>query len=105
MPASVPVAGVAATSGHRTIGAGVQASRHGRPCPHSLAGTAGASDSMCSRSESFSEVSVFRTWLAEACDAKCDQHDAWVRPPAAALVMSNDRDEVAEAIQHREEGQ
>src|SRR5215471_18771495 len=32
MPASAPVAGVAAMSGHPTIGVGAQASRRGRPC-------------------------------------------------------------------------
>src|SRR5215510_11193594 len=32
MPASAPVAGVVAMSGHPTIGAGAQASRRGRPC-------------------------------------------------------------------------
>src|SRR5262249_7918303 len=32
MPANAPAAGVAAMSGHPTIGAGAQASRRGRPC-------------------------------------------------------------------------
>jgi hypothetical protein len=41
----------------------------------------------------------------EARDAKGDQHDARVRPPAAALVTCNDRDEAAETVQHREGGQ
>src|SRR5947207_1464170 len=45
---------------------------------------------------------VLRPWLAEASDAKRDQHDARVRPPATSLVTCNDRDEAAEAIQHRE---
>src|SRR5262245_23657248 len=38
MRASAPVPGVVATSGHPTIGAGVQASRRGRPCPSRVCG-------------------------------------------------------------------
>src|SRR2546429_604669 len=38
MRASAPVAGAAATSGHPTIGAGVQASRRGRPGPRRVRG-------------------------------------------------------------------
>src|SRR4029450_12859843 len=59
----------------------------------------------CQSYQRSTEGIVWCSWLAEAHNAQRNEHNARVCPPAAALVTCNDRDEIAEAIQHRQGSQ